>query len=55
MAYVIVKNEQRQADERRVAETFGANMSSAEKRELVEHVAARSREVYAELKHMEAR
>lgn len=55
MAYVIVKDEQRQADERRIAESFGANMGSAEKRELVEHVAARSREAYAELKHMEDR
>lgn len=55
MAYVIVKNEQRQADERRVAQTFGANMAKAESRELVEHVAARSREAYAELKHMEDR
>lgn len=55
MCNVIVKSDQRRNDEFRIAESFGVNMKNAENRELIEHVAARSREAYTELKHMEAR
>lgn len=55
MANIIIRDEQRSADERRVAETFGANMASAEQREHVEYISAKSREAMAAMHRMEER
>lgn len=55
MANVIIKSEQRRADELRVAETFGVNMNRSEGREYVEHIAARSREAYNAINKMEGK
>ena len=55
MANIIIRDEQRSADERRVAETFGANMASAEQREHVEYISAKSREAMAAMHRMEGR
>ena len=54
MANVIIKSEERQRDEQRVRDTFGAGNDRASK-EAVECIAARSREAYTELKRMEER
>lgn len=53
MANIIIKDEQRHADERRVAETFGVNMSNAEQREHIEYISAKSREAMAAMQRME--
>lgn len=50
---IIIKSDERRAQEERVMRSFGANPASREQREAAECIAARSREAYGELKRME--
>ncbi|MCC8157296.1 MAG: hypothetical protein LIO54_08475 [Oscillospiraceae bacterium] len=53
---IITKSEERRAHEEYVARSFGLNASSSKERlEASEHVAARTREAYNQLKKMEGR
>ena len=53
MANIIIKSEERKADEARVMRSFGVNTADRGAREAAELVAARSREAYNEMKRME--
>lgn len=53
MANVIIKSEERRAYENKVMRSFGVNPANKGAREAAEIVAARSHEVYKELKRME--
>ncbi len=53
MAYVIIKSPERQALERRVADTFYARTGRPEDADAVSVIAARSQEAYDEMKRME--
>ena len=55
MANVIIKSEERRANEAAVMRSFGVNPADRGAREAAELVAARSREAYGDLKRMEER
>ena len=56
MASIIIKSDERRAHEDYVKRSFGlTEHSSRERLEAAEHVAARSREAYGQLKRMEGR
>ncbi|MGO5158654.1 MULTISPECIES: hypothetical protein [unclassified Bilifractor] len=44
MAYIIIKSDERRADEEKVCRSFGVSGSNSEGREACEVIAARSRE-----------
>ena len=53
MATVIIKSDERRAQEDRVARSFAVGKGDRAGREKAELIAARSREAYAKLKRME--
>lgn len=55
MANIIIKSEERRNHEERIIRSFGVNPADRSAREAAEVIAARSNEVYGELRRMEDR
>lgn len=53
MANVIIKSDERRAQEERVLQSFGANRADSAAREAAAVIAARSQEAYNEMRRME--